>query len=185
MNNTLGSSRELAQSKLILLYTIEKTGIPVSNLQITRLMLENRVMNYFLLQQFLGELCDSGFLTKSSEGGKTFYAITQSGKQTLEYFSNIIPEGIKNTINNAVNSTKKIIKNETQITADFIPESENEYVVSLKVREDNFLLIDLKVTVGTKNDARAICKSWGKYAHEIYPEIIQSLLKNRDEGNPG
>jgi len=57
-----GSSKELAENKIILLYIIEKIGMPVSNIQITKLVLEKKLMNYFLLQQRLNELCESGFL---------------------------------------------------------------------------------------------------------------------------
>lgn len=181
--NSLGSNRELAENKLILLYIIDKINVPVSNLQITKLILENKFMNYFFLQQYLNELCSSGFLHQKEEDSKTFYSITESGKQTLNYFINLIPTGIKGRIDNTIFSIRKKIKNETHITADFIPERENEYIVSCKVHEDDFSLIDLKITVGTKNDARRICRNWEKYSHEIYPEIINILIKDRDSNN--
>lgn len=178
--NPLGSNRELAENKLILLYIIKRVEIPISNLQITKLILENRFMNYFLLQQFLNELCDNGFLSQSSEGGKIFYSITEYGNQSLDYLINLIPAGIKRNIDNTINSIRKNIKNETLITADFIPESENKYVVYCKVHEDSFSLMDLKIAVGTKSDARTICNNWEKYSQEIYPEIIEILTRNRE-----
>ena len=54
--NSLGNNRQLAENKLILLYIIDKLEIPVSNLQMTKIILENKIMNYFLLQQYLDEL---------------------------------------------------------------------------------------------------------------------------------
>lgn len=179
--NSLGSNRELAQNKLILLYVIDSINMPVSNLTITKLILENKFMNYFMLQQFLNELCDSNFLSSELIDDKTFYTITPNGKQTLGYLLNLIPAGIKVRIDNTISSIKRNIKNETLITADFTPESENEFVVSCKVREDNFTLIELNITVGTKNDARAICENWKKHSQAIYPEIIESLTKKRDQ----
>jgi hypothetical protein len=50
--DSLGSNREKAQNKLILLYIIDTISIPVSNLQVTKLILDKKFMNYFLLQQF-------------------------------------------------------------------------------------------------------------------------------------
>lgn len=177
---SLGNNRELAQNKLILLYMINKIDMPVSNLQITKLILENKFMNYFLLQQFLDELCIDNLLACSLESGKTFYTITPAGKQTLGYFPSLIPAGIKARIDNTISAIRKNIKNETLITADFIPESENEYIVTCKVHEDDFALIDLKITVGTRNDARTICENWKKHSQAIYPEIIESLIKKRE-----
>ena len=178
--NSLGSNRELAENKLILLYLIERLGMPVSNLQITKLILENKFMNYFLLQQFLNELCEGGFISSGLVEGKTLYSMTGHGKQALDYFLNLIPAGIKSRIDNTISQIRRNIKNETFITADYTPESENEFVVTCKVHEDDFSLIDLNITVGTKTDARAICENWKKHTQAIYAEIIDSLTRKRD-----
>lgn len=180
---SIGSNKELAENKLILLYIINKVNIPISNLQITKIILENKFMNYFMLQQLLDELCSNSYLLFENVDNKAFYTITPSGKQTLSYFTNHIPGGIKNLIDNSITNIRNNIRNETFISADYIPGRENEFTVSCQVREDNFALIDLKVTVGTKNDARRICENWKKYPQEIYSEIIESLIKDRIVGN--
>lgn len=179
--NSLGSNRELAQNKLILLYIFEKMNISVNNLQITKIILENKYMNYFLLQQFLNELCEDNLLSSELVDGKTNYCITPNGKQTLSYFINLIPSGIKGRIDDTLTFIKKNIRNEMLITADYTPESEKEFIVTCSVHEDNFSLIDLQITVGTKNDARTVCENWKKHSQAIYSEIIESLMKKRDQ----
>ena len=136
-------------------------------------------MNYFYLQQFLNDLCENNFLNKEVSDKKAFYTVTQSGKQTLSYFLNLIPFGTKARIDESIQSIRKNIKNETLITADYMPKSENEFVVSCKVHEDNFSLIDLEITVGSKVDARIICENWKNQSQNIYPEIIESLTRKR------
>jgi hypothetical protein len=176
-----GNDRESAENKLILLYLIEKLNMPISNLQITKLILENKFMNYFYLQQFLNELCEAFFLTNDIKENKTYYNISSSGIQTLNYFSNMITFGIKKRIDESISTIRKSLKEETLITADFLPESETEFIVKCKVHEDSFSLIDLKVTVGTRNDARLICDNWNSHSHLIYAEIIESLIKKRPQ----
>lgn len=176
----LGNNKEMAENKIILLYIIDKINLPISNQQITKLVLENKYMNYFFLQQFLNELCESNFLDVEVADEKTYYTLTPSGKQTLGYFIHLVPFGIKAQIDNSVKSIQKNIKNEIMVTADFTPKSENEFVVSCRVHEDHFSLIDLEVTVGSKADARRICENWKSYSQKIYPEIIESLTKKRD-----
>jgi len=175
-----GSSKELAENKIILLYIIEKIGMPVSNIQITKLVLEKKLMNYFLLQQLLNELCESGFLEHVDTDGKLFYKISPSGKKTLEYFTSLIPFGIRSIIDNTIPEIRKEIRNDTFITADFVPKSEKEFVVSCKMDEEDFTLIELHVTVGTKSDARNICENWKKHSQEIYSEIVNSLTRKRE-----
>ena len=178
--NSLGSNKEVVENKLILLYLIEKINVPVSNLQITKLILENKFMNYFLLQQFLNELVEGKFLETEASGEKALYKITEPGKQSLGYFSGLIPSGIKGRIDNSISAIKKNIRNETLITADFMPESENEFIASCKVGEDNFTLMEISVTVGTRNDARTICNNWKNHTRDIYAEIINILTKPRE-----
>jgi hypothetical protein len=137
-------------------------------------------MNYFFFQQFLTELCENGHLTSKTEDEKIFYSITKKGKDTLNYFLGRIPLGVKKRIDETITSIRKNIKNETLITADYIPENEKEFIVNCKVNEDNFTLIDLKISVGTKSDARSICNNWKKYSQVIYSEIIDSLIKIRE-----
>lgn len=177
---SIASSRELAENKLILLYIIDKSNIPISNLQMTKLVMENKFMNYFIFQQFLDELCNLKYISSQITDNKTYYSITPLGKQTLGYFINHIPVGIMLIIDNCIHDMQKNIRNETFIKADFTPESENEFTVTCQVREDTFSLIDIKVSVGTKSDARAVCKNWQKYSQTIYSEIIESLIKSRD-----
>ena len=176
----LSSNKELAENKLILLYIVDKISMPVSNIHLTKVILENKFMNYFLLQQFLKELCDSNFLEHFQMEEKSTYTITDTGKQTLSYFNHLIPSGIKGIVDNSLSVIKRTIKNETLITANFIAESENEYSVHCNINEDSFPLLDLKITVGTKNDARIICDNWKQNAQSIYSEIIEILTKNRD-----
>jgi predicted transcriptional regulator len=177
---SLETNKELAENKLTLLYIFDKLNISINNAQITRIVLENKFMNYFYLQEYLKELCDSRFLTSSQKEGKTIYEITVAGKQTLTYFQSHIPFSIKMKIDEILAVQKKNIRQETQISAEFIPESEVEFAVNCRVQEDNFSLIDLRVTVGTRNDARIICDNWKKYSEAIYQEILEILTRKRD-----
>lgn len=170
----------MAENKLILLYFINSINMPVSNLQLTKVFLENRFMNYFYLQHFLTELCDDGNLSCETIDGKAFYTITPNGKKTLGFFTSMIPAGIRKRIDETVADIRKNIRNETLITADYTPQSEREFVVECRVNEDSFSLIDLKITVGSRTDALKICENWQKHSQAIYSEIIQSLIKDRE-----
>jgi len=172
-------NEELAEKKLILLYVIKKIKIPVSNIQITKIILENRFMNYFFFQQILMDLCNNGLLRSENVEGKALYSITQKGQVTLDYFLSHIPLGVKTRIDQAASSIRKKIKNETSVTATFSPESENDFMVTCKINEDDFSLINLNITVGTKSDARKMCDNWNSYTQEIYSEILEILLRDR------
>ena len=53
------SSEELASHKLLILYILDKINMDLTNSQITQVVLETEMMNYFSLQQFLSQLMES------------------------------------------------------------------------------------------------------------------------------
>ena len=92
------SSEELAYHKLLILYILDKINMDLTNSQITQVVLETEMMNYFSLQQILSQLMESKFLITYKDSDREYYALTQKGIETLEYFLSRIPE----------NSTKKV-----------------------------------------------------------------------------
>ena len=56
------SSLELAENKLLLLYILKTLKQPISNTQLTEIVLENSFINYFTLQQYIAELDESKFI---------------------------------------------------------------------------------------------------------------------------
>jgi predicted transcriptional regulator len=175
--NSIESSRELAENKLILLYIINNLEAPVPNLLLTKIILENKLMNYIFLQQYLDELCDGKFLEKVDSDDKLSYRISPAGKQSLDYFISLIAAGTKSRIDEALSDNKKRIRYENSIVADFVAINENEYVTSLKISEGSFTYIDLKITVGSKNDARKICSNWTQNSEKLYKKILSDITE--------
>lgn len=173
--NSIESSRELAENKLILLYIIYNLEPPVSNLLLTKIILENKLMNYIFLQQYLDELCEGKFLEKINFNEKVSYRISAAGKQSLDYFISLIGAGTKSRIDEALSDYKKRIKYENSIIADFVAVNENEFVTNLKICEGSVTYIDLRLTVGTRNDAEKICKNWEKNSEKIYKKILSDI----------
>lgn len=175
--NSIESNRELAENKLILLYIINNLESPVSNMLLTKIILENKLMNYIFLQQYLDELCDGKFLEKIDTDDKQSYIISQAGKQSLDYFISLIAAVTKSRIDEALLDYKKQIKYETSIIADFVAVNENEYITNLKICEGSFTYIDLKVTVGSRNDARNICTTWTNNSEKLYKKILSVITE--------
>lgn len=167
---------EKAENKVLLLYFIKRIRVPVSNMQLTRIMLENRFVNYFLLQRDLHELLNDRLLNCETRDNIDYYTISGQGEKILDMFENILPDGIKARINEIVEVIRPAIRYETSVTADYTLENENEYEVRCKIIEDSRPLIDIRLSVGSRDDARLICNNWKKQAKEIYPQVIGVLL---------
>ncbi|HAA81046.1 MAG TPA: DUF4364 domain-containing protein, partial [Thermoanaerobacter sp.] len=52
--------QELAENKLIILYILNRINMPITDEQISKIILDNKLMNYFYLRQYLDELIETG-----------------------------------------------------------------------------------------------------------------------------
>jgi len=171
------SSQQLAESKLLLLYIFDRIEFPMSNSEITQFALENDIMDYFMLQQYLGELKDSKFIIENQKDNEYVFIITETGKSTLSYFVNRIPKSQIERIDQLLNIQKeKFIKN-TQIKADYIKLKDDEYLVRLDVIEKDMPIINLKLSVANNKQAKQICEKWRQSAPSLYGQIINLLIE--------
>ena len=93
-----GDNFYLAESKLILLYIFNTVVEPLSNLEITQVILENDFMNYFSLQNYINDMLESGLLQYTSDGEKKKITVTEYGIHVLFLFQKRIQDVKKNNI---------------------------------------------------------------------------------------
>ena len=162
--------------KLIILYMLKKVEFPLTNSQISEFILDEGYTNYFTLQQAISELVGAGFIHEESTHSRTFYHLTEDGRQTLQFFKNDISPAIQNDINEFLTQKKYELKNEVSVKSDYYPNSNNEFSVRCQVFEQGSPLIELTVTVPTESEAQTISNNWTKKNQEVYASIMSALL---------
>ena len=174
------NSAELAENKLLVLYVIKSLKQPISNTQLTEIILENNFINYFTLQQYISELEYSDFVKYIEKNEKKLISITDKGEKVLSFFNDRIAQIKRDIIDNYISATIENIKKELTIYSDYTIDNNDSYIVNLRAFEDESLLIDLKVSVPSKKQANALCSKWKDDPSTIYTKIIQSLFDDND-----
>lgn len=170
------NTEDLAQNKLLLLFIIDKSNNSLTNNEITELVLKYNYMNYFLIQQYLSELLNSGFIEYKKVNDKEVYSLLEKGKSTLSYFESRIPEDTKNEILSLFSNENDKQKKATQIAGNFYKKSDNEYVVNLKLIENGESLFSLYLNVPTKKQAEHILRVWKEKTEYIYKNLLNMLI---------
>jgi predicted transcriptional regulator len=171
-----GDTSELAENKLLLLYIFDKIKLPISNIQITQIILENNFINYFTLHQYISELISSNFLEYTGEDSKQRLIITEKGSKVLSMFGERLSKSKVDVIDKYLKTNQEKIKKEIAISADYTIEGTNNYIVNLKATENNAILIDLKINVPSNKQARELCSKWKNNSAEIYNNIMRQLI---------
>ena len=158
---------ELAENKLLILYIFNKIKFPVSNNQITQIILENNLINYFTLQQYLTELVSSNFVKYTNESGNHRFIITDKGSKVLSLFGNRISNSKIETIDTYLKNEIESIKKEVTVTADYTIENNDNFIVNLKATENDSILMDIKINVGSNKQARILCEKWKSNSSDL------------------
>lgn len=85
------TDEKLADSKILILYILQKIGMPVNYKELLELVISISDMNYFDFQQFLQDLLDDKFILKHEENEVEIIELTNEGKNALELTIDMLP----------------------------------------------------------------------------------------------
>ena len=169
------------KDRLMILYLLDQIDLPLSRSHITDYFLQAELLDYYTLQQSLSDMVSGGYLDATTDNNTTRYTLTDEGLQTLEYFEKHIPPSVRNKITRYIKENLKDIKRSFENTATFFPNSDNsEFLVKCGVYEEGRVLMELSISVDTREQARLIQNNWKSGAKTLYGDIIRTLAKGSD-----
>ncbi len=172
------SSNKIAQDKLKLLYILKYINTPLTNIEITNFILDNDIMDYFTLQEFLGDLCDSGFVLLNSKNGNEYYSISKEGIDVLDMFGDKLPDYFLKQVEKSFSVFKIEIKKHRELLGHYYKKQDDEFIVSLQAIENESTIFSLSVNVPEEELAKHICKRWDSNPEEIFSKIIKTLTSD-------
>ena len=156
---------------------LDKAGFPLTNTQISNFFLEQDYTDYFRVQEVIGGLVDSSLILAESTHSNTQYTLTAAGRETLGFFKDKLSEGIEADVKTFFEKNQLSFKQENSILSDYYKTTGQKYAVRCQVRSNGCNMIDLTLTVNTKEQAEAICNNWKKQNEDVYMYLMDILLK--------
>ena len=163
--------------KLIILYMLNKVNFPLTNSQLSEFFVSKNYTNYFTLQQTITDLIENDLISMENIRNNSYYHITVDGHQTLVFFVNKIPGYIVDEVDQYLMENKYELRNEVGTIADYYKTTNQDYIVHCQVKEGDTTLIEINLSVPTKEDASSMCDHWKDANTEIYSFIMKSLMK--------
>ncbi len=167
----------LAENKILLLYILSKVGKSISHSELLELVISISDMNYFYFEQFLLDLLEDHYIMKYVKENIELYEITEEGKNAIQLTIDIIPGIVKLKVDSQFKENLDTIKDKFSISAEYTPISEKEFMVRCKIIENNTTIFDLQTYAGSRNQAKKIVDNWNQKAADIYPQILEQLVK--------
>ncbi len=162
--------------KLIVLYMLDKVKFKLTYSQISGFILEKEYTNFLTLQQVISDLQDAELIKTDASMNRTFFSITEEGRNTLSYFGNRIGDAIIDDIDTFLSEKHLEIKNEASITAKYYKATSGEYEAELIAREKEIELVNIKISVPAEDMAETICENWYQKNEQIYKYLMEELI---------
>ena len=176
-NQSFGETVAQTENKLIVLYLIDKMDVPLSNSEISQFILEEDIMNYFDLQQIMAELLETSYLEAIGESGSVRFILADEGVSALEFLENQIRRDIRLRINRYAAEHRKTMKKALEVTANHFYDHDNlEFIVKCGLYEDETMLMEVNLSVVTRDQAKLICQNWKENVNKLYGNIITELV---------
>lgn len=165
------SDTNIAKEKLMILYIIKKSNFTLSYNNLSNLILEYELMNYFEFIDYFTELKKTNFIANSN---KREISLTNFAMQSLELFENNINIKKKNLIDEIfTNDSKNLNRSECQV----VNLEDEKYIVQLSLNGDLDNHFNLSFTIDNLEEAYTIEKSWSNKNRSLYREII-NIIRN-------
>lgn len=168
----------LAESKVILLYILNKVNHNISNNIYIELVANLSDINYFLFEEVLADLVEKKYIVLKLNNDIKTYMITEEGKQVLSLSLTMLPGIKKLQIDSNFKEVYKRLKEEKSIVAEYVVQEDKTYLVSLKVLEFDRVEFEMQVLAYSEEQVQDIIDQWKKNATNIYQEIIKLLNNN-------
>lgn len=162
--------------KLMILYMLDRVKFPITTAQISNYILEKEYTNFLTLQQVISELTEANLINARTVNNRTHLQITDEGRETLYYFDNRINDTIKAEINNYFHDNEFDLREEVSVLSNYYKSTSGEYEAHLIAKERENSLVEIKLSVPTREVAESICDNWQKKNQEVYQELVRLLF---------
>ena len=97
------------------------------------------------------------------------------GKNALVLVEDLIPGILKLKMDGNLKGNLNSIEERDSITSEYMPISENEYIIKCKIVENNKTLFEVQLYAGSREQAKFISDNWKENAILLYPKILKIL----------
>ena len=163
--------------KLMTMYTLSRVDFALTNSQITNVFLDLGYTNYFNVQYALGELVDAGLVHEEAYPDYRYYALTESGRESIEALRSTLSASIRTDIDDYLKKMRLEFREAVSSRAEYYRTTDGDWAVRCRIMDHATALIDMTLTVPNETQAKAVSQEWKEKSQEIYAMVIHKLTQ--------
>ncbi|MEY8386715.1 DUF4364 family protein [Oscillospiraceae bacterium 38-13] len=168
-----GFIQDSLEIKFLILYIAARVIEPVPFDAILDLTLCDDAIDYFDFSSCLNDLVRTEHLSLSRDG---LYAITEKGRRNSAICESSLPYSVRLRCDRNLEEWNRKLRRQRQVRASAEQRANGTYTVKLSLNDDKGSVMDLRLMVVDREQARTVSRRFRKTPEKLYNQIIQLLL---------
>lgn len=164
------------KNKLLVMFFINSMNTPLLGYQIEDYFVDNVLIEIAELHTILVELAELGFIKTESVFSRTYYTITEKGKDALESLDSGLTETARALIKEYCKENKSKIKNLNNVITSCKQTVDGSFELSLTLLNKTKPLMEIKMMIDDEDFAVQATKNWAECSNDIYAAVFNMLL---------
>lgn len=169
--------------KLLILYALKTAKQPVSQPDLTDMIMAGGSANYFDFSEALSQLMTIGHIKKVEDEGQELLAATQLGLDTVELFEKRLPYSVREKTMRIVIQTLSKIRADADLVCK-VEERSSGFTVTCGVQDLDDMLFQVSLAVANRMQADLIVRRFKENPEYIYRTILLLLTDDHSLGEP-
>lgn len=174
-----GFIQDQLEIKFLILYIAARVIEPVPFDTILDLTLCDDAIDYFDFSECLADLVRTDHLSLSDSG---LYAITEKGRRNSAICESSLPYSVRLRCDRNLEEWNRKLRRQRQVKASIEQRANGTYTVKLALNDDKGSVMDLRLMVVDRAQAKAVSQRFRKSPETLYSQIIRLLLANEQSG---
>jgi len=167
-----------ADIRFVILLTLSVSTKPLTDSEITEIILNNASINFFDLEEQLSALVSmEEILKQTTVDGQTVFELSDNGKTTIAFFYKKVPFSVREKIKQSVMSLLEKEQLKRQVTAEIVPVNFDEYAISCSLNDAGVELLSFTMYAGSRETAQKMLTHYNKNSDSIYKCLFESFLE--------
>lgn len=173
-----GGLHSIGDVKALILYILKYAEKPLNRENLTEIVLDDGLVEYFDFTQALQKLLEDGLVDIAAPDEQNSYVLTEPGRQTEALYEANLPFNVRKKNLAAMMRVLAQIKRESNTHTEIAP-VDGGFLVTCSLTEEDRLLLQYSVLVPDELQAHMIADQFIKQPTEKYQGIMSLLIDQR------
>jgi predicted nucleotidyltransferase len=160
--------------KIAIIYALQAAEKPLTIIQISEILMENGLAEYFDISENLHDLLLKGHVDRVKESDLELYKASVLGRETIGLLKQQIPSSAREKIQRSVLKQSAKEQSDAQNRCEIAPDGTSLRLIIMENKVDS--LLELQVTVANRLQAEMICRKFRNNPTAFYQSIIGLLI---------